>query len=132
MSDQARANWRTGISAAYIVMGMFPLLGALAIILFAVPAVTLNVPWDINMIYPLFGLGIAILVTAALSILLFVAAWGLIAQKGWSKIVAVIAGIVLLPAFPIGTIVGVLALGFLLFGDRSDHSAPTTHGHGAA
>ncbi|MFN8474004.1 MAG: hypothetical protein U0822_17565 [Anaerolineae bacterium] len=132
MSDQARAYWRIATSAAYIVMGMFPLLGTLAIVLFALPAVTLNMPWDINIIYPLFGLGMAILLTAALAVLMFVAAWGLAGQKGWGKIVAVIAGIVLLPAFPIGTIVGVLALGFLLFGDRSDRSTPTTHGHGTA
>ncbi len=127
MSDQARANWRTAISAAYIVLGMFPLLGTIAILLFALPAVTLNVPWDINIIYPLFGLGLAIFVTAVLGILLFVAAWGLVGQKAWGKLVAVIAAIILLPAIPIGTIVGLLALWFLLFGDRSDRSAPTTH-----
>ena len=127
MSEQARANWRTAISASYIVLGMFPLLGTLAILLFALPAVTLNVPWDINIIYPLFGLGLAILVTAALGILLFVAAWGLAGQKRWGKFVAVIAAIILLPAIPVGTIVGILALWFLLFKDSGNRPAPT-HG----
>lgn len=129
MSDQTRANWRTAIAAAYIVMGMFPLLGALAIILFAVPAVALNVPWDINIIYPFFGLGLAILVTAALAALLFVAAWGLSGQKRWGRLVAMIAAIVLLPAIPIGAIVGIVALWFLIFRDTADRAAPTPPGY---
>lgn len=129
MSDQARANWRTAIAAAYIVMGMFPLLGALAILLFAFPAVTLNVPWDLDIIYPLFGLGLAVLVTASLSALLFVAAWGLTGQKRWGKLVAMVAAIVLLPAIPLGTVVGIVALWFLIFKDSGDRAAPAPPGY---
>lgn len=39
-----------------------------------------------------------------------IAGWGLLARKGWARILAIIAAVLGLPSFPVGTLIGVYAI----------------------
>jgi hypothetical protein len=53
-------------------------------------------------------------ITVAVGVLYLVTAKGIVNQKNWAKVVGIVLGILALPAFPIGTTLGVLILVGLL------------------
>ena len=64
------------------------------------------------------GLGIGILIAAAIFLLpAFAAGYGMLKEKRWAKIWAIIAACLVLLSFPLGTALGVYTLWFL-FGDQ--------------
>lgn len=80
----------------------------------AAPAVLQNQQNAIALLFVLIVvLGITILIAAAIEV---AAGWAILKQKPWAQTAAVLAAIVSLINFPIGTLLGVYALWFLFGG----------------
>ncbi len=68
-------------------------------------------------ILPIVG-GILPAIMALLTLPDFIAAFGLLARKRWARILGVVVGILNLPGFPMGTLVGAYAI-FVLMQDTA-------------
>lgn len=53
-------------------------------------------------------------IVSIITILLFLAAWGLWQKREWGRVVAAVAGIIGILGFPLGTAVGILSIWLLL------------------
>jgi hypothetical protein len=90
------------------------LIGACAILVFAVPGILSGGNRGFDLIPPLFGVGIALLFVLAEGVLSVVAGWGLLLLKEWARWLAIVLAAFSLLAFPIGTILGALVIWYLL------------------
>ncbi|HEV7767282.1 MAG TPA: hypothetical protein VGQ76_19930 [Thermoanaerobaculia bacterium] len=112
------------LSVLFIILGLLGIVFAVVILLVGVGAVATIISQDqgpdaqlaagwigtcLTVVAILFGiLGIPSIVTG----------WGLSQRKSWSRIVAIIVAILLLPSFPVGTAIGIYAL-VILFNEES-------------
>ncbi len=96
------------------------LLGACAILTVALFPVALNVDDGDALFWALFGLCIGFLVTGGSGILSVLAGWGLLNLKEWARWLALVLAVFTLFAFPIGTIIGVLIIWYLLQDEAKD------------
>ncbi|MFH1234029.1 MAG: hypothetical protein V1493_00235 [Candidatus Diapherotrites archaeon] len=115
----------TIVAALYLVQGIFALLAGLAIILLGsafasmIPGMTLtgtNGQVDAAAAGGIFGaiigvIGIIVLVLAILSLLV---GWFLLKGKNWARWVAIVLGVLSLLNIPIGTLIGIVTIYFLL------------------
>lgn len=62
----------------------------------------------------LFALGIPVLLIGVGGVLAVITGWGLLGLKGWARWLAIVLAALSLLAFPIGTIIGVLIIWYLL------------------
>ena len=107
------------LTAIWFVIGaIFPLLGALALLIFAYPAVLTGTATGSDRYMAVAGLSFALLVVIALAAVNIAAAIGLLRLKPWGRILAMVLAALGLLAFPIGTAAGVLILWYLL-GDEA-------------
>ncbi len=88
-------------------------LGALAILFFAVPGVLMYTRHPMGVLAPLFGLAIGILFSAAFGVLFVIAGVGMLSMRNWARIMTIVLAILMLPGFPVGTLLGVVALWYL-------------------
>jgi len=88
------------------------LIGMAAIVVFAWPGVAANKgPADAGTI---FGLSVAILVLLCGSGVAVAGGIGLLLAKGWGRILSIINAVLNLLAVPIGTVIGILVLIYLM------------------
>ncbi len=88
-------------------------LGALAIPLFAVPGLVMYTRSPMGVLAPLFGLAIGMLFSAAFGVLFVIAGVGMLNMRNWARIMTIVLAILMLPGFPVGTLLGVVALWYL-------------------
>jgi hypothetical protein len=88
-------------------------MGALAILFFAVPGVLMYTRHPMGVLAPLFGLAIGILFTTAFGVLFVIAGIGMLNMRNWARIMTIVLAILMLPGFPVGTLLGVVALWYL-------------------
>ena len=62
---------------------------------------------------PLFGLAIGMLFSAAFGVLFVIAGVGMLNMRNWARIMTIVLAILMLPGFPVGTLLGVVALWYL-------------------
>ncbi len=111
------------IGVLFLVQGGLGLFGILiAVLMFGVMGVTLigggRHRGDAAVGAVFFGLIIGVLIASVIFLLpSFAAGYGMIKEKRWAKIWAIIAACLILLSFPFGTALGVYALWFLL-GDQ--------------
>jgi hypothetical protein len=113
MKQVKRPDGITIIAIIELVLAAPFFLGALAILFFAVPAVLMYARHPMGLLAPLFGLAIGILFSAAFGVLLTIAGIGMLSMRNWARIMTIILAIVMLPGFPVGTLLGVAALWYL-------------------
>ena len=113
MKPVKRPDGVTIIAIIEFVLAAPFFLGALAILFFAVPAVLMYTRHPMGLLAPLFGLAIGILFSAAFGVLLVIAGVGMLSMRNWARIMTIILAIVMLPGFPVGTLLGVVALWYL-------------------
>jgi uncharacterized membrane protein (DUF2068 family) len=69
---------------------------------------------DGDRIWVLFGISIAAFVLLAYITLAVVSAVGLLRGREFGRITAIVQGALLLPGFPVGTVIGILQLAYLM------------------
>ncbi|MCX6801666.1 MAG: hypothetical protein NT067_00990 [Candidatus Diapherotrites archaeon] len=117
----------TIVAALYLIEGVFGLLGALAIILLGgavatmitgIPATGSNQAAAANVAAAggFIGMiaGVLGIIMLVLAILALVVGWFLLKGKNWARWVAIIFAVLSLLGFPIGTIIGIVVIYFLL------------------
>lgn len=116
MYAKPRSELTTIIAVLYIVLALPAILGGLAILIFAIPAVVSSMR-PVDLVAPLFGLAVALLLTLGGGVLLVIDAVGLVGRREWARVLALVLAVLMLPALPLGTVVGVIALWHLLQAD---------------
>jgi hypothetical protein len=103
------------IIAVYEFLSAIPgLIGLCAILVFAVPGTLAGGDGIGDAAVALFVLGIVLLLIGAGALLSVITGWGLLGLKGWARWLAIVLAALSLPLFPIGTIIGVLIIWYLL------------------
>ena len=115
---------RTVLGVLFLVLGLMGLVGMLVVFtVFSIGSVilgtaALNDP-DVPRVLAFLPAGFAIFICAAIAVGAvpsLIAGFGLLARRSWAPIWALIAGIVNLPSFPMGTAVGIYAIWVYLQG----------------
>lgn len=104
----------TIIAIYHFVVGGLALLGAIAILLFAILPVAVSRGDPGGVAVALAALGLGLLVTLAFGVAAIAVGWGLLQLRGWARWGAIVLAILQLPAFPIGTIIGAAIIWYLL------------------
>jgi hypothetical protein len=108
----------TVLGALFIGLGILGLFGILAVLMiFGMGSAILGnvaihepgLPRQLALLPILFGIFISILIVLT-TIPSFVAAYGLLNRRGWAKTMTLVAGILNLLVFPVGTVVGIYAI----------------------
>lgn len=112
-----RPDGVTAIAVWYFVDAAFLLLGACTIIavLFGVLSAIGND--QTAAFWTSFGMLCGVVFTIVTGIALFISGWGLLQMKSWARWLAIILAILSLFAFPIGTIIGIVIIWYLLKDD---------------
>ncbi len=113
MAQVKRPDGITAIAIIEFVLAALFFIGALAILVIPVASVIAYSNDTTGLIAALFGLGIGVLVTGGLGVFMIAAGIGLLRLKNWARVLTIVLAILLLPGFPIGTLLGVLALWYL-------------------
>ncbi len=98
----------------HFVVGALALIGAIAIVLFAMLPVAVSRGDPSGVAVALAALALGLLVTLAFGIAAIAIGWGLLRLRGWARWGAIVLAILQLPAFPIGTIIGAAIIWYLL------------------
>ncbi len=109
-----RTDAITIIAIYHFVAGGLALLGAIAILLFAILPVAVSRGDPSGIAVSLAALGLGLLVTLAFGVAAIAVGWGLMQLRSWARWGAIILAILQLPAFPIGTIIGAAIIWYLL------------------
>jgi len=104
----------TLLAIGYFLIALPALIGGLVILAIPIPAVISSGARGTGLFFSMFGLGLAVLATGGVGTLSLIAGWGLLARKDWARITALVLGVVMLPVFPIGTILGAVSIWCLL------------------
>jgi hypothetical protein len=108
----------TVLGALFLGLGVMGLIGLLIVILIFGFASTLigatavhhgDAPAFVAYLPGIFGLLISLAIAAS-TIPSLIAGYGLIRHRPWARVVALVAGVISLPAFPLGTAVGIYAI----------------------
>jgi hypothetical protein len=113
MKQVRRPDGVTIIAIIEFVLAAPFFLGALAILFFAVPGVLMYTRYPMGVLAPLFGLAIGILFSTAFGVLFVIAGIGMLNMRSWARIMTIVLAILMLPGFPVGTLLGVVALWYL-------------------
>ena len=115
----------TVLGALFLGMGAMGLIGLLVVVLIFGLASSLigatavqqgDAPAFVALIPGIFGLLIATAIAAS-TVPSLVAGYGLIKRRPWAAVMALVAGVLSLPVFPIGTGVGIYAIWVFLQND---------------
>ncbi len=121
----------TVLAALLIGLGIMGLIGILVLLMvFGIGSAVLGtvaaqdpeMPPLLVFLPASFGALISVLI-ALTTVPCLVAAWGLLKRRPWAGLVALIAGVINLPVFPMGTAVGLYAIWVFL---QEDSFSPTS------
>jgi len=101
----------------FIVGAVFSLIGIVAILIFALPAVFTDTTSGIDRYMAVAGVTFGAFIIAILGIADLAAAIGVLQLKGWGRILSIVLAAMGLMLFPVGTIVGVLIIWYMLGDD---------------
>ena len=104
----------TIITIYHFIAAGLALLGALAILIFAILPMSFSRGDPGGVAVALAALGLGLIVTLAFGVAAIVVGWGLLRLRNWARWGAIVLAILQLPAFPIGTIIGALIIWYLL------------------
>jgi hypothetical protein len=113
-ATRRRPDVITIIAIYHFIVGGLALLGALAILIFAMLPVTFSRGDPGGIAVALAALGLGLLATLAFGVAAIIVGWGLLRLRNWARWGAIVLAILQLPAFPIGTIIGALIIWYLL------------------
>ena len=118
-------------------------IGIAAIAVFAFPAVLGNwgnwnngMPYNgyyngmmgnygnVALVGAVFGLSVAVLILFCYLVVAIIAGIGLLTGKGWGRITAIVHSALSLVSFPIGTVIGVMAIIYLTKQEVKDYFMP--------
>lgn len=106
------------IGWSYIILGIFGFLSALALGVLISAGGWISGDQTAITVLTIISIIVGGLVVG-ISIPGIITGVGLLANKGWARVLAIILGILNLPAFPVGTILGVYTLYIMLDSETS-------------
>ena len=106
-----------------IALNSMVLLAALGMFALMMSAAGLVRASEARMILPIIGTIIP-MVMVGLTLPDFIAAFGLLARKRWGRILGIVVGVLNLPGFPIGTLIGGYAIFVLMQDAAAGYFAP--------
>ena len=109
-----RPDGVTIISIYHFLMAIPLLLGACALSVFALAPVLVYVGERASLFWSLFGIGIGLFFTGFGGLAFLVVGWGLLQLRGWARWGAIVLAILVLPGFPIWTVIGGAIIWYLL------------------
>jgi hypothetical protein len=101
------------------IAAFFAFVGVAAIATFAFPDVSMM--WGRSMVGGYFGLSLAILVLLSYIGIAIAGGIGLLIGKEWGRILSIVQAVLSMLAIPIGTIIGILALLYLVSTDVKNY-----------
>lgn len=103
-------------------------IGALALIAWAPEAMWYpDTPYlDGNRVWVLFGIGVASVFLLAYIALAVIAAIGLLKGRDYGRVMSIVHGGLSLPAFPVGTAIGILQIAYLMKPEVKAYFNPET------
>lgn len=122
------------LGALFIGLGILGLVGILAVlVIFGLGSAILgnvavhepDLPQQLALLPILFGIFVAVLI-AFTTIPSFAAAYGLLNRRTWAKTMALVAGVLNLLCFPVGTAVGIYAIWVFLQEETDRFLHPAT------
>ena len=114
MNTSTKGTLVTLLGVAYIICALPVLLGALAVLVFAISGVVASGVSGNELYFGLAGVGFGMLLMAVSGFALMISGVGLLARMAWARIVSMVLAVLMLIVVPIGTVVGVAALVILL------------------
>jgi len=121
MSAEGRVAKRpdnvTAIAIYHLIVGAMKLLGAVALLILGALPVMLTVYDEVALIWSLIAIGVGAAILGAFGIVSLVVGFGLLKMCPWARWAAVVLAVLGLPSFPVGTVVSVLILIYLLGDD---------------
>lgn len=108
----------TALGVLFLVLGVMGVIGMAAVavifllggaVISSVAAHEPDVPGILSLVAVGFGLFICLAIAVS-TIPSLVAGFGLLQKRRWSRIWALVAGLLNLPGFPLGTVVGIYAV----------------------
>lgn len=113
-APRSRPDGVTLTAIWFIIGSILPLLGALAIVIFAYPAVLGSETSGTDRYLAVAGVSFGLFVVLLLAGVNVATAVGLLRLRPWGRVLAMVLAALGLLAFPVGTIVGVLIIWYLL------------------
>jgi hypothetical protein len=101
------------IALWYLLVAFGMGIAALTLLVIPIPAVWFNTE-GIDRMWAMWGLGIGLVLVAAPSILALITGIGLLKLQGWARWLALGLALLMLFAFPIGTLAGMFTIWYLL------------------
>jgi hypothetical protein len=101
------------------IAAFIALVGLLAIIIFAFPAVSYNAygygpgPGRAGYVGALFGLGIAIVILSIYLVISALGGYGLVKDREWGRMLSIVQAALSLFSIPFGTVIGILIVIYL-------------------
>ena len=105
------------IAIWFILGAVFAMIGAAALAIFAIPAVVSEVEGD-GRYFAMAGIGFGLFVIVLAGVADVIAAIGVLRLRPWGRWLAIVLAALGLFLFPVGTVVGVLIIWYLL-GDEA-------------
>ncbi len=112
VTSAKRPDLVTLIAVYHFVVAAFTLLAALILLIGLVVLMATGAGEDV--VIGGFFISIILLIVGALTVVHVVTGWGLLKQKEWARWAGVALGLLGLVNFPLGTLVGALAIWYLL------------------
>jgi hypothetical protein len=113
MKQSTRPDGISVIAIYYFIIALLNLIGACAIVVFPIAAVISNTS-DEGLYFALAGLGLGLCAVLVLSIMALAAGIGLFRMATWGRWLGLAMAVFTLVLFPIGTIIGVFIIWYLL------------------
>lgn len=110
----SRPDGVTVLAIYHFLISIPGLIAGCALLVFPLPAVLSEGSGLMDLLGTIFGVSVGLLFTLGISGLSIATAAGLLKMKGWARWLAIAQEILALLAFPIGTVIGALALIYLL------------------
>lgn len=109
-----RPDGVTLIAVWYFIDAFFTLLMACMLIAIPISGVFSDIGDPTGLFWATTGVGCVVVFVAVGGVLAALTGWGLLRMRSWARVLALILGILGLFAFPVGTVIGVLIIWYLL------------------
>ncbi|MHB0858650.1 MAG: hypothetical protein ACYC5M_13925 [Anaerolineae bacterium] len=109
-----RPEYVTLIAIYHLLMGGLALLGALAIVVFGMLPILFAVQEAMPLAISLAALAFGVVLVGILAVASLAVGYGLLRMQNWARWGAIILAVLMLPGFPVSTVIGVLILIYLL------------------
>ena len=112
--QRVRPDNVTVIAIYHFVVGALALIGAAGLLVLALLLIGVTGLYEAFLIWSLIGISVGMAIVGGLGVVSLVVGFGLLKLRPWARWAAVVLAVLGLSRFPVGTVIGVLILIYLL------------------